>query len=633
MAQFDDFSGPNGQPTEAERRLIAATQAGEWAECQDIAEKAEKTVSPALIRALATGVFEHKDSSGWALAPDGIQLFGATIPERLGLANLRIPASLKFITCAFPEGVDLSDTTIQGAVFFRKCAIDGEFDINSADIAGQFSVNNTTFHNDGGRAVWAQGVKATVWFMDNAEVTGEFTIPGAEITGQFSADNAKFSNAGGNAIFAQDVKAADLLMRNAKIEGDVLLNHAHIHSMLDLSGTSFTASRHRALTLSDAEVQGPANCENACFLGHIHASRAHFHGQVSFRGAQLVAATQARKAGDLQARLAETVSDSDRTRQNRFRHHALVLREAVFEGRLIMPETCPEGIVDLGRARCDTLEDVASGWPPMLVAGQDTCDQRLCIIEDGMPIDIQHLVLDGFECKHFEHPDGTDRPVGDGAGPARIVWLAGQSADDLKTHFNPQPWRMTSAVLRAMGYEKAADKVSVTRRTRQRLSNGTPRRTRLLGWLLHRTADYGYNPLKAVVWSTGIVVIFALLFAGGNALCENARCGARDAFLQARHGDINEGAYPAFQPLLYSLDLFVPILDFNSESFWRADTDAKIPLEKPYLKLGFGPLFVAQSIPVGWLLHLLAIAERVIGAIMVAIAIVGFTGLVKREEK
>lgn len=826
MAQdFTDFSGKDGKPTEAERRLIEATRTGEIALCSDIEEVREKIVSAALIRALATGEFHGQEWPDWELVSDGVFLIGAIMHDKVIVSHRRVPAALRFSDCSFENGVDLSDSNFTGNVFFRGCEIAGAFKISNARILGQFSANNTTFRNSGDIAINAQSVESASWFMNEADVDGELWIAGANIRGQFSAINARFNNPKFRAIGAQSLKATDFsldgseirgifdinsadidgqivangasfmnagqtsveahsvkatgwYMNTAKIEGefdisagrilgnfsangtqfknsgaralraqnvvatdwsmhdaeldgefditsaiisgpiaaastkfrnangcavraqgakigglflndaefygefdinnaelfapfnavngkfknprgtaisayntrflgglllkgdnaiahgDVDLSGSHIHSGINLSQANFIAGRHRAIRLSDTEVLASVICEGTHFLGHFEASRTRFHGQVSFRGSRLIAATRARETGELDEKLAGTFNKADEARQHRFRHHALVLREALFDGRLILPETCPEGIVDLSRARCDTLEDLVAGWQPPLVAGAPACDDRVCVTEDGNQMDIQHIVLDGFECKHFEHPDGTESPYGDNVGAARIAWLAGQPAGDLRTHFNPQPWRMTAAVLRAMGYEKAGDRISIERRTRQRLSEGTPRRARLLGWLLHHAADYGYNPLKAVLWSATIVVACALLYWGGAALCTEGRCGQREAFLEARHGDIDKDvAYPEFQPLLYSLDLFVPILDFNSESFWRADTEASATLDPPILKLGFGPLVVWQTLPIGWILHLLAIAERVVGAIMVAIAIVGFTGIVKREER
>src|SRR5690606_30528461 len=120
-------------------------------------------------------------------------------------------------------------------------------------------------------------------------------------------------------------------------------------------------------------------------------------GRVDFKGALLVAASLARSRGALPEPPAAAVNAADDERQDRYHHHAIVLHEARIDGRLVLPEQCPEGIVDLSRAQCDTLEDGCRGWPAALQQGAAMCDERLCVDGPGaVPIEIQHLVLDGF---------------------------------------------------------------------------------------------------------------------------------------------------------------------------------------------------------------------------------------------
>ena len=58
--QFDEFSGPDGASTEAERSLIAASRDGQMAFCDDLPDN-ERTVSAALITTIATDRFRHTD--------------------------------------------------------------------------------------------------------------------------------------------------------------------------------------------------------------------------------------------------------------------------------------------------------------------------------------------------------------------------------------------------------------------------------------------------------------------------------------------------------------------------------------------------------------------------------------------
>ncbi|WP_321338493.1 hypothetical protein [Breoghania sp.] len=673
MGDFNEFHREDGRPTDAERCLIGAAGSGEISDCSDFPE-VERIISPGLLRAVTTDDFQHSDYPDWRLAPEGVQLIGEIFEEPVYLANRRIPAPLILEFCAFKRGVNLTNTRIEGPIRFDHSTFNGEVLIDATVVTGQVSANNTAFLNAGGRALSAQGIKAAGWFMHNAKVEGEFAINSSEIAGQFASRNAIFCNPAGRAIRAQGIKATSWFMHvatvegefaingaeisgqfgaedatfcnptgialrgsfsrflggilirgNTRIDGEIRLDRATVKTGFQLTGLTLSPSLDRCLTLANANIEAPVQFFNTTFLGAIDTRRTRFRSAANFRSAALICSAQARKQGLI---VAEALEQSEALRMPSY---CLLLQEAVFEGRLIMPRVCPQGIVDLSRARCDTLEDFESGWPPNLEPGQDVCNDRLCDTESGR--DIQHIVLDGFECRHFEHPSGTIRPSGDHVGEARVRWLAGQSAADLKGHFNPQPWRMTSAVLRAMGYDKAADKVSIERRTRQRRADGIPLRSRIMGFLLHHAADYGYNPVKATLWCATLVVAFSLVFWALEAACSNGACGPERLFQQVREGDIENTPYPTFQPLLYSLDLFVPILDFGSDTLWRADVTASPPFKKPLVSIGWQPWNFIHSIPVGWFAHILAIFERVVGAIMVAITIIGFTGLVKREEK
>jgi hypothetical protein len=297
-----------------------------------------------------------------------------------------------------------------------------------------------------------------------------------------------------------------------------------------------------------------------------------------------------------------------------------------------MPDRCPEGIVDLSRARCDTLEDLASGWPAPLQPRADACETRVCVsAPEGQRTEIQHFVLDGFDYQFLEHPSGSADGAGEVAA-ARSNWLAGQSVEELRTHFNPQPWRQTATVLRSMGYDEAAQDLSIQRRVRQRFSASTPRRKRIISWLLHRVADYGFNPWKTVGISVACVLIFAGSFSGLVRLCGGygiwsdveGACGDMPIMVAVQHGSLDptlaNRAYPPFDPILYSLDTFVPIMDLGSEGFWRANTRTQASI--------WGTQF-----PVGWTLAVLVVLERFVGAILIAIAVTGFTGLLTRDEK
>ncbi|RLQ88315.1 hypothetical protein [Notoacmeibacter ruber] len=790
--EFNHFSGADGAPTEAERRLCNAVFSGESADCSDLSED-DRIVSAALLEALALETFHHSDWSDGQVGPEGIGANGLIFRDQPDLEWAEIRFGLRFAGSHFKAGLRLPDAHIRGALRFDECEIDGTLDVSDATIDGQFAANNATFRNAGGTAVkaqsctakgWfmleaevdglfdinsatidgqfvansakfrnasetavnAQGCTAKSWFMDGAEVDGLFDINSATLDGPFVANNVKFRNAGKKAIYAQGCAAKGWCTDGAEVDGlfDInsatlggqfaannakfrnagemavnaqgcaaigwFMNGAEVHGLFDINSATldsqFSANNAKfcntgavAISAQDcgakgwfvdgAEVDGLFDMNSATINVQFNANNAKFRNA---GGMAVQAATS--RAG--QWNLADAVIDGwfcghsmsadhfnaflcvftcsalasdDTTSDVTERLVALDLRSARIDGQLVLPGRTPRGIVDLSRARCDTLVDTQSGWAPPLRAGGQICAERECLATESGAIDCQHFILDGFTCRHFEYPDGVhETPVAVGSGrfqrlrnrfrrapagedaiaAARIDWLAGQPAANLTLNFDPQPWRMTASVLREMGYDRAANKVTIERRLRARRAHGTPLGHRFVGWFLHLVSDYGYRPGKTLLWSLAVIAFAGSLFWGGEQLCANGACGGTSAadgaglFQPVRVGDTlrseaggTAADYPPFRPFLHAFDTFVPILDFNVESFWRADTDRFLPVTLPESIPGIGADERDRSfnLAIGWLALIRSMALRLLGAILTAITIVGFTGVLQHEER
>lgn len=142
---------------------------------------------------------------------------------------------------------------------------------------------------------------------------------------------------------------------------------------------------------------------------------------------------------------------------------------------------------------------------------------------------------------------------------------------------------------------------------------------RVVNWILHRLADYGFNPWKTVGWSIAVIALSGAIYWSGTTACGSVDCADDSAFvcsqvdgLEARRPGLRPVTehYPPFQPFIYSLDVFVPILDFGMEEYYRPNT----------------------RLPAGRTLYEVMVLERIVGAFLVALAITGFTGLLTRDE-
>jgi hypothetical protein len=188
-----------------------------------------------------------------------------------------------------------------------------------------------------------------------------------------------------------------------------------------------------------------------------------------------------------------------------------------------------------------------------------------------------------------------------------------------------------------MGYDEDARHIAIEQRIRWRFADGRGRSEILINRLLHLVGDYGFNPWKAVFASFIAIMVFADLYAIMALSCGLADCTDGSVFVPARVGDvllpveITTGSeamaqladkYPPFSGLFYSIGVFVPVIDLGSDSYWTPN-------------MRYGPLAICGlTLPftLGNLAFLAVLAERIIGAFLIAVALTGFTGLLTKDE-
>jgi hypothetical protein len=126
----------------------------------------------------------------------------------------------------------------------------------------------------------------------------------------------------------------------------------------------------------------------------------------------------------------------------------------------------------------------------------------------------------------------------------RLDWVAAATAE-----YNPEPYERLAAVLRAGGEDEDAREVLLAKQRRHRES--LPPAAKLWGYAQDWTVAYGYRPGRAAVW-------MAVLWAAGSF-----------AFAQAGHPPMKRGEHPEWDPVLFSLDLLLPVIDLGQVGFWQ----------------------------------------------------------------
>ena len=151
-------------------------------------------------------------------------------------------------------------------------------------------------------------------------------------------------------------------------------------------------------------------------------------------------------------------------------------------------------------------------------------------------------------------------------------------------------------------------------------------------------ALYGFNPWRTVVWMMLFVGLFAGIWAWAATGCGRADCKDEQVFVMALKGNFSQddakaaAAYPDFNPLAYSLDVFVPFVDFGFETHWRPNIGYG-PLGETLPPDALAPRQAGPVLTFGAVLYGLYVLEMVIGLVLTSLAVTGFTGLLRGDEE
>ncbi|MHC4459675.1 MAG: hypothetical protein ACYS0I_21765, partial [Planctomycetota bacterium] len=274
------------------------------------------------------------------------------------------------------------------------------------------------------------------------------------------------------------------------------------------------------------------------------------------------------------------------------------LLHAIVKGMFYWTDiTSTEGVrLDLRYARFGTIRDDEKSWPNK---GQ--------LYLHGLVYDQIHNVK--------EVPRDAKR---------RIDWIRRQYNDkteEAKTEFWPQPYEHLAKVLRASGDDAGAAKVLIAK-NKDRLSFAKLTwRNRFWLLLLGIFVAYGYRPFRAAGFGFLFFLLGCLVFvaAGRSEVMTPVRESAyvSDDTEKGRHISPD---YPAFSALLYSLDVFIPLVDLHQRSYWQPNAN----------KNGWFFLSEDRGFPVkGSFVRDWLIIETLVGWVVVTLLIFSMTRIVR----
>ncbi|MGW0843311.1 oxidoreductase [Streptomyces sp. NPDC002787] len=181
----------------------------------------------------------------------------------------------------------------------------------------------------------------------------------------------------------------------------------------------------------------------------------------------------------------------------------------------------PTGAVDLRGAQVSYLHEGAHSWPEV-------------------------VELDGFVYGSIKTADVEGERREAVGGPAavarRMEWVQRSPG------YSPQPYEQLAAWYRKVGHDDDARRVLLAKQ-RHRRRTLSPM-ARAWGHLLDATVGYGYRPWLAGVWLLTLTLLGTLVF---------------DAHTPT---PVKPGEGAPFQPLVYTLDLLIPIGGLGQRTAW-----------------------------------------------------------------
>jgi hypothetical protein len=626
-----------GKLTEAEEKLFRDTVNGEIA---DYSTKDEKIDDPEVADDWGDGRVLRASRIAWLCIDKqasqfathrGIHVKGSRIDEQFDLTHANVSFPLHFERCKFRAEIYLlhariaelyMDGTYTNQIFADGLKVDGHLNLRNgfwakgevgllgATIGGNLDSEKGRFINKSGKALCADGLKVEgCVFLQNCFLAeGEVRLVGATVGGDLDCRNAKFINKDGKYGIALNgdglnVKGSVFLRNNFRADGKISLVGAKVRGDLDCSNGQFINKNEHKNKEDDIIA---LNRERSNIGGSVFFSKGfRIEGKACLRGAKIGGDLDCRRGTFINRNRVGLFANGLRVQGDVFLCDELRIEckislvSAIIGGLLHFTGLVSTDYVwlDLRYANIHTLRDEKKSWP-----------NKGRLFLHGLLYDEIHNKAEG---------DANDR----------IDWIRRQYDIQQPHDFWTQPYEQLSKVLRKSGDEAGAKDILISKNEDKASRTQLTRSQWFWYRLLGPRIGYGHRPLQALRWVLGLILISWALFAlgysyglitppGDSAYTTKEKSTVTDL------GDPRLGIstkYPVFNSLVYSLDVFVPVVEFHQAKYWLPNANRGIKI----IKVGPWPLHT------GGLLLFWLWTETVLGWVLSTLFLVGLTGLIR----
>ncbi len=444
--------------------------------------------------------------------------------------------------------LNLSSASVKRELIFSNFTATGKVDLFGISTGGNIEFVGGALFNPDDVALRADRVIATggIHLLDRFSAVGEIRMVGARVGTAIEAPGATITNPDKLALVATGVSVVGgVQLQGIKIDGEFICESAQLGGTLNLNEAR----------LSAANCDFALQASNLVAKGNVLGRDAVFDGGISL--------LHARIGGEIDL-------EGSQVSQGR-KDHALYAGDlqvggGVFWRCFTQPAV---GGIDLRDAKIGQLYDDVGSWPRQAT-----------------------LRMHGFEYGSF---GGPPMKVSE-----RLSWLRKQ------IEFSLAAYEQVIRVLRRSGHDKEARQIAYAKQEDLRHNGTMTIPARLWNRFLGLTIGHGYYIHRAVLISCAVILLGGFVF--NQAYQKAVMVPIKDRPEHYAPG-ISVPNVPQFNPVLYSADVFVPIINFHQEEYW--------------LPVGPGPyadrfrLYLWIHILCGWTLTTLVVS--------------GLTGLVKKD--
>jgi hypothetical protein len=417
--------------------------------------------------------------------------------------------------------------------FDRDFVSTGTLRIVNARIGGSLQLSGATIDLSDGREPFEERTGAKMpgpysyraLHLDGTEVGGGIDARDTRIAGQVRIvdvnargsvvlDGSVLSNRNGDVVEGRRfTTGGNLDARGVVVFGSILLPEANIGANFDLRYSRLVnpgryrrdQSQKPSVDLRVAQI----GRDLVCARGEQQSFSA--QGEIRIRRAEIGRQTNFQGA-ELGSRLSETAINA----------YGLITQELRVD-----VASAPRGQVNLRHARCATLADNDKFWDAT-----------------------GHISLHDFRYDALAEPIELD----DDAQVKHRLKLLRNAMGDI---YRPGPYDQFATMLRNAGNEEHASTVLIDKQRWRYAALADSYRlfglpVRLWSWLQRWMVGYGYRPMRALMWLLALLVAGSLWF-----------------WSEPLPVEVNKDDHLVWNPVLYTIDQLVPIVDFGYKNRWR----------------------------------------------------------------